>query len=148
MFLTDCGTVYNPDCLHRLIEYLCRKQHKVIGVTARQRVMGERTRRQVQEYPYWWKDYQGENSVSGCTRFFQQIYWWLCPAPLQGFEFESTFLLNTAMFNVMGALPVLPGPCQLIWWEHLESRDGRNGEGALDMYFRHLNMDVTRSGII
>ena len=69
----------------------------------------------------------------------------MSPAPLQGFEFESTFLLNTATFQVCGSLPVLPGPCQLIWWDHLY---GQDGEGALDMYFRHLQMDSSKSDII
>eukprot|EP01035_Chromulina_nebulosa_P017550 gene17550-23113_t len=32
---------------------------------------------------------------------------------LKGFEFEATLILNSAMFNLVEALPVLPGPCQL-----------------------------------
>jgi hypothetical protein len=50
--------------------------------------------------------------------------WWFSPAPLQGFEFESTFLLSAAMFTMAGALPVLPGPCQLLWWDHIKIQEG------------------------
>ncbi len=56
------------------------------------------------------------------------VSWWVSPAPLQGYEFESTFLLSAAMFTMAGALPVLPGPCQLMWWSHICVLDG-----AIDM---------------
>ena len=56
------------------------------------------------------------------------VSWWVSPAPLQGFEFESTFLLSAAMFTMAGALPVLTGPCQLLWWRHIDKQDG-----AIDM---------------
>ena len=69
----------------------------MIGVTARQRV---------QTYD---KQKRLRPDVS-CLR------WWCSPAPLQGFEFEATFILNTALFNLVGALPVLPGPCQVLRW--------------------------------
>ena len=49
------------------------------------------------------------------------LRWWLSPAPLQGFEFEATFVLNTALFNIVGALPVLPGPCQVLRWQDFKS---------------------------
>lgn len=144
VFLTDCGTLYNSDCVCQLVEYLVRKHSKVIGVTARQRVMDETTRCEIKEYPYWWSK---KKNISVITRFFKHIHWWLSPAPLQGFEFESTFLISTAMFNLFGALAVLPGPCQLIWWEHLETND-KNEYGVLDLYFKHLTMDINTSGII
>ena len=141
VFLTDCGTIYNADCLHILIEYLYIKNNKIIAVTARQRIMNETTRKEIQEYPAW-SGYE-YNCCHPCITFIKNIYWWISPAPLQGFEFESTFILNTAMFNVLGALPVLPGPCQLVWWKHLETQ-----ESILDMYFRHLNMNVNNVGIV
>ena len=143
VFMTDCGTIFDSDCLYRLLEYLYKHHKTVIGVTARQRVMDETTRHQVQEYPYWSKR---TKHVSCCTRFFQQIFWWLSPAPLQGYEFESTFIINTAMFNIVGALPVLPGPCQLLWWEHFRSMN--DNQNILDTYFKHLNMDFGQSGLL
>ena len=55
VFLTDSGTIFNSDCISLLSEYLYKKHSKVIGVTAKQRVMGEKTRREIQEYPHWSK---------------------------------------------------------------------------------------------
>jgi cellulose synthase/poly-beta-1,6-N-acetylglucosamine synthase-like glycosyltransferase len=133
VFLTDCGTIFNSDCLFQLSEYLFKKHSSVIGVTAKQSVMNETTRQQIQEYPSWWKEKKRD---SFCTRFMKHIYWWFSPAPLQGFEFESSFLLNTSMFNIAGALPVLPGPCQMLWWPYL-LKESENG--VLDTYFKHIN---------
>lgn len=144
VFLTDTGTLYDSDCISNLVEYLYKKHYKIIGVTARQKVMDETTREQIQRYPVWSSRYR---KIWCVEKFFKNIYWWLSPAPLQGFEFESSFLINTAMFNLFGALPVLPGPCQLIWWQHLETFKVNN-ESVLDMYFRHLNMNIDESGIV
>ena len=145
VFLTDCGTVFNSDCIFQLSEYLYKKHTNVIGVTAKQSVMNETTRRQIQEYPHWWK----KKRDSFCTRFIKQIYWWFSPAPLQGFEFESSFLLNTSMFNIAGALPVLPGPCQMLWWEHLKGdNNDQCKNGVLDMYFKHISESKKESSNI
>ena len=144
VFLTDTGTLYDSDCISKLIEYLYKKHYKIIAVTARQKVMDESTRDQIQRYPIWSKNYR---KLWYIEKIFKNIYWWISPAPLQGFEFESSFLINTAMFNLFGALPVLPGPCQLIWWSHLESFK-INNESVLDMYFRHLTMNIDNSSII
>ena len=144
VFLTDCGTLFNSDCICKLVEYIVKKHTKVIGVTARQSVMDVSTRNEITEYPYWWPK---KTKNYGISKIFNHIYWWISPAPLQGFEFESTFLLSTAMFNLMGALAVLPGPCQLIWWSHLETNE-KNSYGVLDLYFKHLNMNIHTSGII
>ena len=144
VFLTDTGTLYESDCISKLIDYLYKKHYKIIAVTARQKVMDESTRYQIKRYPIWSRNYR---KLWCIEKFFKNIYWWISPAPLQGFEFESSFLINTAMFNLFGALPVLPGPCQLIWWSHLESFK-INNESVLDMYFRHLNMNIENSNII
>ena len=144
VFLTDTGTLYDSDCISNLVEYLFKKHYKIIGVTAKQKVMDENTRNQIQRYPIWSNRYKKLYCIE---KFFKNIYWWISPAPLQGFEFESSFIINTAMFNLFGALPVLPGPCQLIWWHHLETFK-INNESVLDMYFRHLNINIDNSGII
>ena len=143
VFLTDSGTVYNSDCLSQLLEYLYKKHTTVIGVTAKQSVMTESDRDQIQENPHWIK----KRRRSCCSKFFSYIYWWFSPAPLQGFEFESSFILNTSMFNIIGILPVLPGPCQLLWWSYFQSEDSSN-DGILDVYFRHLTLDISKSSII
>lgn len=144
VFLTDAGTLFDSDCLYKLVDYLFKKHLKVIGVTAKQKVMSENVREQIQNYPSWSKRYKKVNLLFYLIKNFE---WWMSPAPLQGYEFESSFILQTAMFNLIGALPVLPGPCQLIWWSYLELYKVKN-DGVLDMYFRHLNMDPNNSDII
>jgi hypothetical protein len=44
----------------------------------------------------------------------------MSPCPLQGFEFEATLIMNSAMFNLVEALPVMPGPCQLLNWQKMK----------------------------
>lgn len=111
--MADCGTTFNPNCIGRLLFELHTESH-LIGVTARQRVetpnaffhpclhtpipflQGKHT-----EFasPPCWKCY---------------LAFLLSPAPLQGFEFEASLIMNSSMFNLVEALPVLPGPCQLL----------------------------------
>ena len=141
VFLTDAGTIYDSNCIYKLVEHLYKKRDRVIGVTARQKIMNTDSLKEIKEYPSWWvKQNKGID-------LFDKLIWWLSPAPIQGFEFESSFLLSICMFNILGALPVLPGPCQLIWWEYLDIYK-TNNVGVLDMYFRHLNMDPQVSGIV
>jgi cellulose synthase/poly-beta-1,6-N-acetylglucosamine synthase-like glycosyltransferase len=144
VFLTDAGTIYDHNCISNLLEYIYENNSEVIGVTGKQRVMNQSKREQIQRYPEWSNRFKKQNI---CEDFIKNIYWWLSPAPLQGFEFESSFIINTAIFNLFGALPVLPGPCQLLWWDHLENFN-INNENVLDMYFRHLNINIENSDII
>ena len=141
VFLTDCGTLYNSDCITKLVECLYKKHKNIIGVTAKQRVMSANDRNEIQQYPFWYK----KKRESFCTKLFKKIYWWFSPAPLQGFEFESSFIINTLMFNVFGILPVLPGPCQLLWWDYFQND---SNDGILDVYFKHLNINPSNSSIL
>jgi hypothetical protein len=118
VFLTDCGTRYRETCISRLI-YALKSRPDLIGVTARQRV----------ETPNIFYHpcektmipcLRGEHSGVGsppCWKCYFAFY--LSPAPLQGYEFEATFVLNSALFNLVEAMPVLPGPCQLLDWQRM-----------------------------
>ena len=64
VFLTDAGTIYNPDCVNKLLEFLVEKKNHVVGVTARQRVMGERDRNMVQRYPSWSQKQEQQDNKS------------------------------------------------------------------------------------
>lgn len=147
VFLTDCGTVFNPDCLAILIDYLYKKHTTVLAVTAKQSVMTSHIRNEIREPPYWLQN----RRTSFCTKFCKSIYntitWWLSPASLQGFEFESSSLLNTSMFNIAGILPVLPGPCQLLYWEHFQKLD-ENNNNIIDYYLNHLSLNPSNSSLI
>ena len=120
-----------------MLEYIYENKDKVIGVTAKQKVMDESSRNEIRKYPVWSTNFKSYYCIES---FFKHINWWISPAPLQGFEFESSFILNTAIFNLFEALPVLPGPCQLLWWKHLEN--------VLDEYFKHLNTKIEKCNII
>eukprot|EP01032_Pedospumella_encystans_P009138 gene9138-10785_t len=120
-FLTDCGTTYDSACVARLF-YELRLRTDLIGVTARQRVA----------FPDAFFHPCEKNSLS-CLRGDHTATTgssnpcWKCylafftsPAPLQGFEFEATLIMNSAMFNMAEALPVMPGPCQLLNWQKMK----------------------------
>ena len=98
----------------------------LIGVTARQRVMDYKKLSRIRP------------AVAAALR--------LSPAPLQGFEFEATFILNTALFNMVQALPVLPGPCQLLRWSRSSSRwlSGITHEGRREERLSHCGSDPPR----
>ena len=102
VFLTDAGTTYQRDCLRKLVEAM-HKDNSVVGTTGRQRAMT----------PGSMPGYD-----SSCGSWMR---WLASPAMLQAFEFEATFTLNTALYTLLGMLPVLPGPCQLLRWEAVRS---------------------------
>lgn len=117
-FLTDCGTTYKPTCLGRLL-YELHLRHDLIGVTARQRVETPNIFfRPCEESNYKWL--QGDHSEDKRPCWKCQLCYYLSPAPLQGFEFEATLIMNSAMFNLVEALPVMPGPCQLLHWQKMK----------------------------
>jgi hypothetical protein len=62
-------------------------------------------------------DHGRRTGLSPCWKC--QLAYYLSPAPLQGFEFEATLILNSALFNLVEAMPVLPGPCQLLNWPRM-----------------------------
>eukprot|EP01031_Cornospumella_fuschlensis_P047466 gene47466-58145_t len=100
-FLTDCGTTYNATCLARLTYELYFKTD-LIGVTARQRVETPNLYfHPCEDSPFSWL--QGDHTASGDQRPCWKCYatFFLSPCPLQGFEFEATLIMNSAMFNLV-----------------------------------------------
>jgi hypothetical protein len=81
VFLTDCGTLYNTNCLSKLVEFLCEHRNEVAGCTARQRVMDRKSIREVQQNPFWISN--GVNMQSTSSAIVDSLKWWLSPAPLQ-----------------------------------------------------------------
>ena len=101
-FLTDAGTMYKRDCLRKLVGALDNNDD-LVAATARQRSM---TPGNMPGYD------------SSCGSWLKWLF--ASPAMAQAMEYETTFILNTAVFSMLGMLPVLPGPCQLIRWRHTE----------------------------
>eukprot|EP00981_Chlorochromonas_danica_P002679 scaffold525_cov170-Ochromonas_danica.AAC.3 len=119
-FLTDCGTTYNPTCLAKLTYELYFKTD-LIGVTARQRVETPNAFfHPCEDSPF--ACLRGDHEKSGnqnpCWKCWATFF--MSPCPLQGFEFEATLIMNSAMFNLVEALPVMPGPCQLLNWQKMK----------------------------
>ena len=130
VFLTDCGTSYQQTCIPRMI-YALRSRPDLIGVTARQRV--ERPNAEFRPCENTKMTFlRGKHPESGhCWRCSVAFY--CSPAPLQGYEFEATLILNSALFNIVEAMPVLPGPCQLLDWPKMKTN--RVVEEYFDLLF-------------
>lgn len=140
VFLTDCGTSYDETCLARLT-YSLRCKTDLIGVTARQRV-------EQPNHNFHCCELTKINCLKGKHEDVQSPACWKCwisyllsPAPLQGFEFEATLIMNSALFNLVEAMPVLPGPCQLLDWKKM--RSNRVVEEYFDLLFNEDVDDVT-----
>ncbi len=121
-FLTDCGTTYEPSCLGILFKELCINPD-LIGVTARQRVeWPNRYFHPCEDAPFEWlhgsHDIDRDPKKRPCWKCY--VTYLFGPAPLQGFEFEATLVTNLSIFNLVEALPVMPGPCQLMNWQKMK----------------------------
>ena len=98
---------------------LCNTHH-FSGATARQRVALPN------DYFHPCEDsdisfLKGDHSVSGrkpCWRCY--VCYFCSSAPLQGFEFEASLIVNSAIFNIVEVMPVMPGPCQLLNWKEMK----------------------------
>jgi len=130
-FLTDCGTSYDPTCVSRLL-YDLYSRPDLIGSTARQRVETPNNFfHPCETTPFWcFQNDHTDKDQKPCWKCWAAYL--LSPCPLQGFEFEATLILNSAMFNLVEALPVMPGPCQLLNWQKMKQYK------VVDEYFNLL----------
>ena len=89
VFATDCGALYEKDCLVELLKYL-ESHSDVSGVTGRQRVMSP--------------------EMQGCTDegVMEMVY-----RSIQAYDYETSISSYQGAFSFIGMLPVLPGPCGL-----------------------------------
>jgi len=97
IFLSDCGTSYDPECLFGLVSYM--NDHPLcVGCTGRQRVMSAKEQNDNDE---------GFFSIS---KFFRII---------QLADYEASYAIYTAAFAAVGCLSVLPGPCAMFRYSGL-----------------------------
>jgi hypothetical protein len=59
-------------------------------------------------------------------------------APMQGFEMEACQIINSSVYNIVEAMPVLPGPCQLMNWPKIKKYEVV--EEYFDMLFHEDNV--------
>ena len=118
-FLTDCGTTYEIDCIGRMMHELFFRDD-LIGVTARQRVeLPNKNFHPCEDSPVSFM--RADHSQIGSKPCWRCYVTYFCsPCPLQGFEFEASAITTSAMFNLIEALPVMPGPCQLLNWQKMK----------------------------
>eukprot|EP00599_Poterioochromonas_sp_BG-1_P000945 CAMPEP_0173148964 /NCGR_PEP_ID=MMETSP1105-20130129/10041_1 /TAXON_ID=2985 /ORGANISM="Ochromonas sp., Strain BG-1" /LENGTH=890 /DNA_ID=CAMNT_0014063735 /DNA_START=258 /DNA_END=2930 /DNA_ORIENTATION=- len=129
-FLTDCGTSYQPQCLPYMLRELYQ-MNDLIGVTARQRVETPNSFfKPCQESPFYLLRGDHSKNPHACWKCWATFA--LSPCPLQGFEFEAASILSLAMFNMVEALPVMPGPCQMMNWQKMKQFQ------VVDEYFNLL----------
>jgi hypothetical protein len=129
-FLTDCGTSFDEKCVSRLMVELF-SMPDLIGVTARQRVeTPNRYFHPCIEAPYDFLKGEHELLSAPCWKCWTTFL--LSPCPLQGIEFEGSVTISLAMFNLVEALPVMPGPCQLMHWQKMKEYN------VVDEYFNLL----------
>jgi cellulose synthase/poly-beta-1,6-N-acetylglucosamine synthase-like glycosyltransferase len=119
VLLTDCGTTYDPSCLANLIAEIST-MNDLIGVTARQRVeLPGRHFHPCETSPLGkWFEGSHEFGSNACWKCW--VSFALSPGPLQGIEIEGSCTISLAMFNLVEALPVMPGPCQLMNWQKMK----------------------------
>lgn len=88
-FATDCGTLYDDNCLYNLIDYL-DKHSDVAVVTGRQRVMSA--------------DMQEVDNGGLLAMWYRAS---------QAYDYEASISSFQGAFSLIGFLPVIPGPCGL-----------------------------------
>jgi hypothetical protein len=129
--LTDCGTGFNNSiCLTKLVLELHTMQD-LIGVTARQRIeMPNKHFHPCLEsfFPFL----RGQHTLASEACWKCWVAYFCSPCPLQGAELEGSLALNLSMFNLVEALPVMPGPCQLFDWQKMKKNQ------VVDEYFNLL----------
>ena len=118
-FLTDCGTSFDQTCIALLMQDLIISPD-IIGVTARQRVETPNGEFQCcQDAPFEWM--RGDHSIgtpiekTACWRCWLTFF--TSCATMQAFEMESSQTIGSSMFNLVEALPVMPGPCVMTKWQ-------------------------------
>lgn len=99
IFMSDCGTLYDSQCLLRLVLYMIN--HPLcVGCTGRQRVMTAE------------EQDEGDEGILSIGKFFRII---------QLADYEASYAVYTAAFAAIGFLPVLPGPCAMFRYSGLLS---------------------------
>ena len=138
IFLTDCGTRFDHACLCTLIVALLSGRD-VIGATGRQRVDEPNPTFHAcsrDDNPFFCccarEEYERHTELMSDPCSLCWLCYLLSPAPLQGFEFEATMVLNSAPFNIVEAMPVLPGPCQLFKWDRIKKSN------IIETYFKMI----------
>ena len=135
VLLTDCSTSYRTSCLAKLVYALITRRSDVIAVTGRMRAeTPSRTFHPCQNSKLPFLRYNGEHEERGslpCWKCYVAYYFSV--GPMQGFEMEACQIINSSVYNMVEAMPVLPGPCQMMNWPKI--RDYKVVEEYFELLF-------------
>ena len=121
VLLTDCSTSYRTSCLAKLVYALITRRSDVVAVTGRMRAeKPSRTFHPCRHSKLPFLRYKGEHDERGsppCWKCYVAYYFSV--GPMQGFEMEACQIINSSVYNMVEAMPVLPGPCQMMNWPRI-----------------------------
>eukprot|EP00602_Paraphysomonas_sp_CaronLab_P007790 CAMPEP_0185027752 /NCGR_PEP_ID=MMETSP1103-20130426/12954_1 /TAXON_ID=36769 /ORGANISM="Paraphysomonas bandaiensis, Strain Caron Lab Isolate" /LENGTH=559 /DNA_ID=CAMNT_0027561865 /DNA_START=78 /DNA_END=1754 /DNA_ORIENTATION=+ len=145
VLLTDCSTSYKTSCIARLVHTLLSRRSDVIAVTGRMRAeLPSRSFHPCMNTKIPFLQHAGEHdgrASAPCWKCYAAYF--LSVAPVQGFEMEACQIINSSVYNVVEAMPVLPGPCQLMNWPRI--REYKVVEEYFEMLF---NEDTVKFGAV
>jgi cellulose synthase/poly-beta-1,6-N-acetylglucosamine synthase-like glycosyltransferase len=118
VFLTDCGTLFEHDCLVRLVKELIKRPN-CTAVSGRQRVMS--AKQQDSDELFY--------SMRGIYR------------AAQCYDYESSLAVFVGAFSLFGMLPVIPGPCGLYRYDAIK-------EEAVPFYINTVDAHPGDCGIL
>mmetsp|Transcript_85050 Transcript_85050/g.214300 ORF Transcript_85050/g.214300 Transcript_85050/m.214300 type:complete len:462 (-) Transcript_85050:564-1949(-) len=112
-FATDCGTLFEPDCLRCILKKM-DSDPTCVACTGRQRVMTK------------WQQ-------PGCEA--EGLAGWMLRT-IQGYDYEASTVVFNGCFSLFGCLAVIPGPCGLFRLGPLLLQPGQDGISPFDHYAR------------
>jgi len=140
VLLTDCATSYKTSCIARLVYGLLTRRSDVIAVTGRMRAeLPSRVFHPCKNTKIPFLQCTNEHDKRGsppCWKCYMCYY--MSIAPMQGFEMEACQIINSSVYNIVEAMPVLPGPCQLMNWPKIKRYEVV--EEYFDMLFHEDNV--------
>lgn len=126
IFCTDCSTVFDSEMLVKLTEHL-EENRRTTAVCGRQRVMAASIQN------------AGDPSKEGKWELFDAPGEYML-RQIQTYDFEADHPVSKAAYDLLGFLPVLPGPCGMYRYKDLAN-------GRYKKYFETVNMPSEDCGL-
>ena len=126
IFCTDCSTVFDSGMLVKLTEHL-EENRRTTAVCGRQRVMAASIQN------------AGDPSKAGKCELFDAPGEYML-RQIQTYDFEADHPVSKAAYDLLGFLPVLPGPCGMYRYKDLAN-------GRYKKYFETVNMPSEDCGL-
>jgi cellulose synthase/poly-beta-1,6-N-acetylglucosamine synthase-like glycosyltransferase len=125
LLCTDCATIYDEDMLVKLTDNLERNP-RTTAVCGRQRVMSVK--------------FQNTGTGKPLSNEFITAPLEYALRQVQTYDFEADHPVSKAVYDFLGFLPVLPGPCGLYRYADLQN-------GRYQAYFETVNKPAEECGL-